>query len=1079
MIKNITVFFLCLSIFFCYAEKFNITEYNNALLKLEQGGLPVIVVHVRNLSKFIAVKKHLLENESFMALNGKKFHFFFIDSSVYEFTAMKNIPSVDSVYVYHKEKWNNGGFHLHSVPPEKYAEQLVMMTRKRPEIFQTDDFRKVHDLVKQGKLSYQTFDRDGTHALYYFLSRYIHPDKVRSSVILEMIDMVKSQNLSGEFWSRALWIHTKNNRYFAKKHKAEWIQITDALLKAGANPNYADEYGISTAYYLLHNGDFHRYHPAELKMYLPFFEKLISAGLDLNRVYPNKNFPHQSPVITYEGIKIPAEGLHVWASNYDSFPLWDDRLALIDKLKLEVNAVSGRLFYDIIFTRYARKTGKSKLELIKDLLKRGASVNSQYDSENTVMTLLAEKINNKEYRELFFYLLQNGADPNLIVRYVKDGLSREKTIFSALKFEYQGRREVVEALLKAGINPRLLNCTSAVYYNNEDLALYILEKGGKFGELSSSDRKRYPRLAAAISKLPRDLKFTDLNDPNLLHRKTLQRDRMILGESEDEKRILSDALALLEKYAGKNTKGLYFSFSWTPRSDFNCIAIQKAYRDCVGCFADRSFLINTLHAENDQQRMACNVKTAAALVDNTCSLLCEVPFRCVPVCYGDELETIYLKALVISDLGALFKYTSRLYKFLPECNDAAFDHLSPSAAACLKQKLDEIPAGYDNKQICAEIDKIIKNLMTAYWCGEAPADAPELQQEIEFFWQKYYAAMKRSLDAYSKYNTKEQHRKICQDQFFSSTGSNDLTFKFVPEFCSALRFANEYVNWFTLIDVRNNKTFADSSVDMEFYEKIRKFKNSFAGPAKARKNFALFLDFMVSQSESCRLLKMLPANLFFMAGNVDSIVFDEKINHMSISTAKLERLSSLQEDPECAVALAAEFVQVMSQYEQQLNGVRKYYYDSNNQEEYRIKNFLVKLYPHFRVFLLLQDLQKNPDYMQAAADMIASQYEVFDFAYKQHSSWWNKLKWHEELVKIYWEQDENSQYRQTIFRNLNSWEAQARNLACYGRSVRKESFKDMNEFLKTYHQMMQIELDLTYFLENDPVTKAAVRRKRR
>ena len=493
---------------FCMAEEFSMEKYRAAMKEMRQGGLPVVAVYVRNIEYLPPVKKHLLENKAFMAQDGKKFRFFCVDM-----VRMASFPIYDKVVVYHKDNTGTDMFELAEIRPENYAEKIETMLKPIPDeikfsYYPHGDIKKFYQKVRKGEFSYHVTNRDGTHIFHYHLQHYFRGLFIPDEIMIDMIRELRKKNHPKEFWSKALMLHTYNCSAYYRPGTGErsigsWLKIADLLLEAGADPNYADDYGLSTAYMLLRFAAEKWDKAGEAE---PVFLKLAGAGLDINRIYPNKRYPEQGFAIrrnnsNYIEDPIPEKGEHPWLLNYKFS--WNDKIYLIKKWKLDINAGGGYFLKDVIANFRARysRVGKTQYELVEELLKLGANPNARVDAEaQTPFLFVCQNLHRRGMLDIFHLMLQHGADPNLTWVYVDRHFDRHtRNAYTTIPhYKLDALREYVEALLDKGLKPESVDIGAAMGKRDEDLAIYILERGGYCKTFDSIDKRRFPRLVYTI-----------------------------------------------------------------------------------------------------------------------------------------------------------------------------------------------------------------------------------------------------------------------------------------------------------------------------------------------------------------------------------------------------------------------------------------------------------------------------------------------------------------------------------------------------------------------------------------------------
>lgn len=1053
--RKIFVFTLCFVFsVLCHAYHFSIEKFNRAIAEMQQGGLPVIVLNIDSLDLYMKINEKLLKNQSFMEHNGKKFKLFVINSTVLHQAgkSVMELPGKGYGEVYHKDEYNGSGFIIDTVLPENYADYLLTRIKERPQIFKygsypEGDIKKVHELVKQGKFSYHTYDRNGTHAFHHFLHYNGLP--IPEHILIEMINDMKSKNYSKDFWSKALMIHTGNIGYYGGKYQT-WEKITDLLLAEGADPNYADEYGISTAYKL-----FDLAVGSKLENYLPFFRKLIAAGLDINRCYPNKKYPEQSGCIEYYMPKkdysdtiIPPEGINPWMANYNTFNTWEEKIYLIDNFKVDINARNGYFLFDVIvnYNVYYYRLGKTKIELLEEMIKRGVNLNVKYGSE-TPLIRVAKTIRSKGNEEVFYYLLEKGADPNVLYKR-KNNYDEEKvdTVFSLLPSKYRADKKIIDALLNKGILPEYLDYSAALACNDEDLALYLVEKGCSILQVNA---KKFPRLAEAIKDLPESRIKKDLNSYNKHYLKEFAK-MTAQGSCEFEVKILKNIIGLLEKHSSyRSSSKVKFFSTYSDLQSF----YHPVYTDRNKTIIDYSFLYNIIFASNEEERFAGYVKAAMAICDSTNEMFNRgVNSYIYSSVDSKDIYIIRVKEQAIFRLGCLLETAAELYKFLPKGNQAALDYLPQHTAVYLKQELDNIPEDYNKKQIQTVIGKIVKKVTKAYWCGIS-SDCPALNEDINTFWARYYSVIELGFQQFPKTQSRKV-RKTAKHNKYPIVNEYSIVRKYVD-----LDIANE-----TKFNLTHRKYPAGT-----FEDKIQRYKNTFVGSRRAKENFAELLDFMLTLPTSARLLKILPDDIIFCTGQFAADAQFDSRNLIGLKSVKMELLSSVENKVDVQTALIMELVHEMTHAEQKITVGKKL--SAQTKRECWIENKLEEIHPLINQYLVLRELLEKSEYKKVAENMIYSFNYPTDHIFKEYNRFWDEERWRNEVVKLFWTNGRKYPYRSKIREDVQSWfKAYERNLQFQDiDALKRKGGISIDQFLEKYQKMMQTSIDKDYFMNTDPV----------
>jgi len=238
---------------------FTAEKFNAAIAAAEKGGLPVVVVNISSIDYILPVRKNILKRKDFMARNGKDFQFFLLDTTAIDvFEQLSRQVKGDAITVYHADSYHDGSVYFNGLKGEEYCAETLKMLRPRHAIHKysgSNSARRVYKDWKAGKLNINEYDRDGKHVFHAFIENVYPGFYIENDIFIEMIEYLSKQNLPKDFWSYTLLLHTwQLPRYDAEKPNGryrtlqEWCDITDILVKAGADPNYADDYGISTAF---------------------------------------------------------------------------------------------------------------------------------------------------------------------------------------------------------------------------------------------------------------------------------------------------------------------------------------------------------------------------------------------------------------------------------------------------------------------------------------------------------------------------------------------------------------------------------------------------------------------------------------------------------------------------------------------------------------------------------------------------------------------------------------------------------------------------------------------------------------
>lgn len=1035
---------------FCYAEPLNVKKFNEAIEESRRGGLPVVLVHISRLDLFLQVKKHLLDNPSFMADDGKKFRFFLVDSTITDCISLPpdKLPSPDRVIVFHDDPLHSDGFELAVIKPENYAEKINILIRKRPDEIKYGEYphgniEKFYNKVKAGELSYHVYDRDGTHIFHYYLRTYFRGLHIPENIMIDFITELRKKNHPKEFWSKALMLHTQNiSSYMARQLTNSWLKIADLLLESGADPNYADEYGLSTAF-----GLFKQDAGKNLKDYLPFFEKLCKAGLDINRLYPNKMYPEQSWVIMrnngeYFKKTIPAEGEHPWVLNDKTFQNWDDKLYLIEKFGMDINAGRGHFLLDVIINYNIgyNRLKKSRAELAEELLKRGANPNQRYYCGKTVLHYVGLRLPGKEFKECFFLLLKYKADPNLTYPYKnKYDEIFERNIFDALRYSARSDKEIIEALLNAGIKPEYIDIHGFISDGDEDYALYLLEKGCACYSLHRSDRQKMPRLAEAFSKIPKG-KFKERAGSK---KYLIDYAGMRPKGDKEEQEILLKSIDILEKYTSyRSSANICFSTYLNKRNLSFYYPGGYDYR--INIYSvDESFLRNTIFAQTPEQKINSYIKTALAITDSTLSPLYGEPsVWSKKYTGGRDYELMKLKENAVYQLGVLLKTAAEIYLFYPAEKNAVMEYLVPHTGNYLKSQLDMIPAEDDKKMKEAEIKKIVKKIITAYWRGEVPDDAEyDMNQEIADYWNIFYHRFEQYLQ---KYAALPEKKIVYQKKQFGFSSN-----------------AREFIDFEDVTNYEYNRTHQKPEIT-SFAEKIEHFKRHFSGSRRAKENFGKILDVMLKLPSAKRLLEVISPDTIFLSGSFHSQAMFVAPNIIGIDAAALDGIEKLEKELHITAALISIMVHEMTHAEQFKTGIKNF--TRKNDLENFAYNKLEEIHPLVNQYQAALDLLQIPEYGTAAKDLIAAANYPAAQLQKEFPHDWRK-----KFVELYWTNARDLPYNDKTKNIVRSWYNSYSHSQFYRRAYGKQDPAiDFDKMIQTFGEMMGINLDPEYFRTTDP-----------
>ena len=1046
--------FLFLSIFctgiFCDAEEFSMEKYGDAMKEMRQGGLPVVAVYVRNIEYLPPVKKHLLENKAFMAQDGKKFRFFCVDM-----VRMASFPIYDRVVVYHKDNTRTNIFELAEIKPENYAEKIENMLKPIPDeikfsYYPHGDIKKFYQKVKKGEFSYHVTDCDGTHIFHYHLEHYFRGLFIPDEIMIDMIRELRKKNHPKEFWSKALMLHTYNCSAYYRPGTGErsigsWLKIADLLLEAGADPNYADDYGLSTAYMLLRvaSGKWDKAGETE-----PVFLKLAGAGLDINRIYPNKRYPEQGFAIrrnngNYIEDPIPEKGEHPWLLNYKFS--WNDKIYLIKKWKLDINAGGGYFLKDVIANFRARysRVGRTQYELVEELLKLGANPNARVDAEaQTPFLLVCQNLHRNGMLEIFHLMLQHGADPNLTWVYVDRHFDRHtRNAYTTIPhYKLDTLREYVDALLDKGLKPESIDIGAAMGKRDEDLAIYILEKGGYCKTFDSIDKRRFPRLAEHVKKLPPSRIKPDPPDKG-----SWQRDYAVMRPqgTPQEKAVLQRAADILLKYTDfRSNQRFYFSSSYSLDMVFYPGCPAPNYRDWI---VDESFFVDSVYAKTEEEKEISYIRTALAMSDWSLELLFGIVYGFPKgTSRGRDIDLIELKEKAIYGLKVNLQTASELYVFLPKHNQIVLDYLPEHTAAFLKKQLDAIPKDAQKKDKDKDIQKTVGELLTFYWRGEAPDEHEGLQEEISAYWGKLYAVMEEELVRLSKLELKPLARP---ERFMKSSIVRILV---SPEV------------------VRNrayNRTHRKPQYD-SFEEKIRIFKESFTGSKAAKRNFARIIDLMLTVPTARRLLETMPDDLRFYSGTYGNMEARYSYHkQVGIYGVKIDAADDVSGTPEYKLSLINDLVHEMTHCEQQVAGVKPFYAADNR--ENMVYHKLQEIHPQINSYLALRDFLDHQDYKDTADKMLPAYCYVLNRIFNQHSG--DLTLWRNEVVKAYMTNGRIYPVNDSRRGSIQKWFFLYRKQFRY--PLRNKDGLRFEELIEKYEQLMGTDLGLDFYQNVDPVSQ--------
>ena len=1028
-------------------------DYEKAMKEMKNNGTPVVAVYIKNPKYIPPVKKYLLENKKFMEQNGKKFNFLFID-----IVRLGEWSYSDTISFFHKDSGHNQFFELETLDPKNYEKLINTYTKPIPDeikysYYPHGDIRKFYEKVKKGELSYHVTNRDGTHIFHYHLQHYFRGLFIPDEIMFDMIRELRKKNHPKEFWSKALMLHTYNLDSYYREKPGErsidsWLKIADLLLEAGADPNYADDHGHSTAYMLFRHTSkkWNKTREAE-----PFFQKLVSAGLDINRSYPNKCYPEQGFAIRrnnkeYLDIPIPAEGGHPWLLNRKFFS-WSDKLYLIKKWKMDINAGGGFLLKDVIanFKIHYNREGKTRLELVEELLKLGADPNARKDAEaKTPFLFVCQHLHRQDMMDIFHLMLKYGANPNLTWVYTdKHSEQFIKNAYSTIPHhKLNALGEYINALLEKGIKPESIDIDAAMGKRDEDLAISILERGGICKTFDSYDKRRFPRLAEYVKNLP-----PSRIKPDPPSKGGWQRDYAVMKPqgSPAEKAVLQRAADLLIKYTDfRSNQRFYFSSSYSLDMILYPGAPAPNFRDWI---VDSSFFLNAVYAETpDEKEIAC-IKTALAMTDWSLEIIYGIVYGFPKVSTrGRNYDLIELKEKTIYGLQVNLKTAAEFYVYLPKHNQVALDYLPDHTAAFLKSKLDAIPKDAAKKDKDKAIVKIIGEVLTFYWRGKAPEDLEGLQREIDSYWSKTYAVIEEELVRISKMKKKP--------------------FVYPQKFMKGSIVKN-YISHGDLINMKFNRTHK-KPVYETLDEKIQHYKDSFTGSKEAKKNFAKLLDIMQELPTAQKLLENMPDDLRFFAGSFGKMGARYSYHRqIGIFGLRLDAADEKSGKTEYQLSLINDLVHEMTHCEQQMSGLKNFHAADNR--ENMIYHKLAEIHPQINSYLALRDLLELPEYKKTAEKVIMNYAILAHTFYEKYYDSSSPTLWRNEFVKALITNGRGNQNDKFIRNLILGWfNIYQKQFSFFMKNKDGISFEKL---IEKYEEMMETDLGLSFYQDADPFSK--------
>jgi hypothetical protein len=716
---------------------------------------------------------------------------------------------------------------------------------------------------------------------------------------------------------------------------------------------------------------------------------------------------------------------------------------LIQDWEVDINAGDGYLLKDVIVnfnTRY-KNLGKSRYELVEELLKMGADPNIRSNEEDaTPFLFVCQYLYVDGMLDIFHLMLQYKVNLKLTWVYTDEHFDRHTlNAYTSIKHYKLDNvlREYIDALLDHGFNPDWIDIGAAVGKKDEDLAIYILDRGGYSKDKASYFQRRFPALAERIKQLPPSkirLESSELKGGWL-------RDYAVMRPQGTpfEKDVLQHAADLLMKYTDfRSNQRFYFS------SSKKLEGVAYPSRGLIGRHRDRivdeSFLVNAVYAQTPDEMEIAYIKTALAMTDWSMDILSGIPYGFPKsYTYGRDHDIIQLKQMAIFDLGVHLRTAAYLYAFLPKHNQVVLDYLPEQTAAFLKDRIDEIPKNLPRKDKEKEIEKILSKLITAYWCGEAPENYDDMVKEIETYWGKTYTIFENELKQLSKYKYKT--RKYSKNRGDSGYVPNEIIAN--PEYS------------------RTHKKPEYSSLE----EKIQYYKDSFTGSRVAKKNFAKILDLMLTIPSAKQTLEQMPEDLHFYAGAFDTMGAMYHNKQIVIGSVKIDAEDAFTKHPEYIISLIHELVHEMTHCEQQMNGVNRF--KAENQRENMIYHMLTEIHPQINSYLVLRDILDVPEYKEFAQKIIDSDARVINHVYKKHYDSANPNLWRNEVVKIFITNGREYPYRDPIRELVESWRSTYERVQfCYFK--KDKDGISFEELVAKYELLMETGLGQDYYRNVDP-----------